>query len=123
MSITTFHRVHPTMALNAIYGFLSPLRPSKDHLLVERCRWARRRALRSQQLLMPVASVNLLLGLMLDALFGLTVHAVVLDVAIDRPTDGGLHDALKEDLVHLIGGLGVAALLALHLKRGGNGHL
>jgi hypothetical protein len=31
--------------------------------------------------------------------------------------------ALEEDLVHLVDGFGIAALLALHLKRGGDRNL
>jgi hypothetical protein len=48
---------------------------------------------------------------------------VALDIAVDGPTDGGLHGALEEDLVHLLSGPGMAALMVLRLKRGGDGCL
>jgi hypothetical protein len=44
-------------------------------------------------------------------------------IAIDGHADRGLHGALEVDLVHLVGGPGVAALLALCLDKGGDGHL
>jgi hypothetical protein len=83
---------------------MTPLRPGEDYLLVEQRRCYGRRASTSQQRLALVPGVDILLDLVVDApAFGLAVDA------------RDLHGTL-EDLVDLLDGPGVVALLALCLE-------